>query len=456
MIADEIRALADEHCAAFRDQDPETITRIYADDVKKFDDKGGFTSGRAPIIAQWDARFGALEGTLEMKTLELAEMSAGDLVSEIGEWAMKVTLTRAVRGHGPILRRLSASTRRRAPDHLRVPAAMTAELDPRTDVPRLGLEAHLAELEDVGLTVIPPALAAPTALAQRLVDRLLELAADRNRGVVPDLVTGATHAFGADLAQVSNATGQWMYFLMADESEVFADAMLNPVVLALVEHLIGSDVLLSAAAGSLKGPGGPPLTLHCDQTIPGVPRALVCNVTYALSDYTLEGGALCFVPGSHRLMRQPAQAENFDTPGASGHEQLADDHHHRIEVLRRQAIEHGGGEFSVPPNVVPVEAEAGSIIVWHGNTWHGAFPRTVPGIRISLILYFCNPWLRPEEGYREQLPQAVLDRHDERFARLIGRDVHYGFAEEGPEYAPGAAFARARSRPNANTPRGLA
>jgi ketosteroid isomerase-like protein len=91
MIADEIKALADEHCAAFRAKDPAAITRIYAEDVKKFDDKGGLTVGRATLTAEWMARFPHLEGALGMKTVDLAEMTAGDLVAEIGEWTMDLT-----------------------------------------------------------------------------------------------------------------------------------------------------------------------------------------------------------------------------------------------------------------------------------------------------------------------------------------------------------------------------
>jgi ectoine hydroxylase-related dioxygenase (phytanoyl-CoA dioxygenase family) len=27
----------------------------------------------------------------------------------------------------------------------------------------------------------------------------------------------------------------------------------------------------------------------------------------------------------------------------------------------------------------PIEAPMGSLVVWNGNLWHGAFPRTEPG-----------------------------------------------------------------------------
>jgi hypothetical protein len=153
--------------------------------------------------------------------------------------------------------------------------------------------------------------------------------------------------------------------------------------------------------------------------------ALGCNVTYVLTDYSRENGGLCFVPGSHRLMRQPTAAENFtgDGPGL-------------VE----------------PPGVVPVEASAGSLIVWHGNTWHGSYPRIAPGLRIAVVLYFCNSSLRPHEAYRELLAQEVLDREPGELARVLGRDVPLGWGPGGPKHAPGGAFTRHRTqvRPDAD------
>ena len=57
-----------------------------------------------------------------------------------------------------------------------------------------------------------------------------------------------------------------------------------------------------------------------------------------LTPCTKDNGALAVVPGSHRLARQPMPGEGID-------------------------------------QAVPVEAEVGSLILWHGGTWHGAFRR---------------------------------------------------------------------------------
>jgi hypothetical protein len=55
-----------------------------------------------------------------------------------------------------------------------------------------------------------------------------------------------------------------------------------------------------------------------------------------------------------------------------------------------------------------------------------------------------------QESYRECISQEVLDRNNDEFAQLMGRDVWYGFTDEGPQYAPGVAFETHRKRKNAN------
>ncbi|HEX5263372.1 MAG TPA: hypothetical protein VFW13_07590, partial [Phenylobacterium sp.] len=81
----------------------------------------------------------------------------------------------------------------------------------------------------------------------------------------------------------------------------------------------------------------------------------------------------------------------------------------------------------------PVLAAPGSLIIWHGNLWHSALERTAPGLRLSILMYFAHPTVRPQETYRDSLPQTVLARHPNRFARLVGQDVLYGWQAEGPD-----------------------
>lgn len=258
-------------------------------------------------------------------------------------------------------------------------------------VRRLELADHIAELDVLGYTVVPPELVGPD-LGGRLRDAVLDVA-ERRTGTRPTLADeirfhDPSVPFGHNLA----------YLLF--EAEVFQEALLNPVVLTLVDHLVGENAVLSNCLAFIKGPGHDDLGLHCDNVYVPAPfpvHAQVCNATWLLTDYSRDDGALCFVPGSHHHGRHPGPGE-------------------------------GTGER------VAVDAPAGSLAFWHGNTWHGAFARRTPGVRINLINAFMRMSMRPQEPYRETVTKAQLDRHPPRFATLLGQHVGYGWRAEGPDY----------------------
>lgn len=279
----------------------------------------------------------------------------------------------------------------------------------------------LDQLHQWGLTVVPPAQAGTADLLPRVQDAVARLSASAREGIPADFAS-----IDSD-ARFSGPGGKQLFFLLG-EDPVFEELVLHPVVGTLVRALL-PDAIVSSVTATLKGPGRVPMPLHADQPIHPVGPALVCNVTLLLSDYDREGGALCFVPGSHRALRQPTLVENFHVPGM-GQAEL-------FEVLA------GGEDPGVvePARAWPVEAPAGSLVCWHGNTWHGAFARRSPGLRASVSLYWCSKWLRPQEAYREQLPADVLARGGVALAHVIGCDVVYGWGRDGPVTAP---FERAR------------
>jgi ectoine hydroxylase-related dioxygenase (phytanoyl-CoA dioxygenase family) len=255
----------------------------------------------------------------------------------------------------------------------------------------LGLESNLAELEAFGFTVIEGALDAD--LTTQLRDAIVRVAED---------FTG--HRLDVEGERSQAGTTYVPYLLFRDP--VFKRSVMNPGPLALITYLLGNHCVLSSLGCHLKGPGGPGLLLHSDQANgmpqPFPPASQTANCNYALTDYTEETGALAMVPGSHRHLRQPSRAE----VGLEG--------------------EHRN------PGVIAVEVPAGSAVIWHGASWHGSFPRKVPGLRINLSNYFMRPHLAVQERYAEFIPDGFLDGEDARLARLLGCEQGYGWREEGP------------------------
>ena len=255
------------------------------------------------------------------------------------------------------------------------------------------LQDNIVDLEMVGLTIIPPEKAAPPGFADRLREAFLRVVAERD-GHQPDLVGGETH---------KNAIiGNYDYLLFEDP--VFEELAVQPVPLTLADYLLGMGCIVNASAGIIKGPtefetpNDILLPLHSDNQMQPSPfprYAEVANVTWILSDYDKDNGALAYVPGSHTIARHPLKGEA---------DHLA----------------------------VPVEAPAGSVVVWHGNTWHGAYRRTAPGLRLSVGYLYSRPHIVPRQPFREDVTAEMLERNPARFAKLMGKHLMVGWRAEGP------------------------
>jgi hypothetical protein len=264
--------------------------------------------------------------------------------------------------------------------------------DPLVEIRSLGLEKNVLELEANGYTVVDPERVAPPGFAERLRTAILSVM--ERRGLPPP----KAEVPESELMTVGPNAHALHYMLLEDR--VFEEALMNPVALALITYLLGPNCVLSSSIAIVKGPSPMPVPLHHDTAYvpPPMPQyPLIVNATYALTDYTRANGALCFVPGSHRLGTAPP------------YEAVVDQERH-----------------------VPVETPAGSLIVWPGNTWHGAFARQAPGLRVSLALYCSRMFMRTQEEYRTAVSEEILARNPPRFAKLMGKHIMYGWKAEGP------------------------
>jgi hypothetical protein len=268
----------------------------------------------------------------------------------------------------------------------------------------LGLEQHVAELDAFGFTVLEPGHAAPVEWTDRLRDALLDVA-ERRTGVKHDIETGVHGVLDVEPAMKSQYS---LYFLLL-EDPIFQEAVLNPCALALQTYLLDFTCRLSSLTGFVKWQDesgyGPSLGLHQDSlvrhSIPVGKDSHTANCNWLLTDYTKENGALAVVPGSHRRT-------------------------HRPDVFKLEGVD----------EAIPIEAPAGSLVVFHGNLWHGAFPRTNPGLRLTLSAYYSRTYLQVNEDYRAAITDDVLARNPKRLAMLLGFGEPFGWTSaDGPRFS---------------------
>ena len=282
---------------------------------------------------------------------------------------------------------------------------MQTRLSPQ--IQELELEQFVLQLEVDGLCVVPPertGVAPETinAIAEQLLSEAQEVVGcefDLNEGPRAELTMSADENV---IAQFSGDRGEPTQFLVQQlcaRDRLFRDLAINPVGVALIRHLIGQNsTRFSSHNVFIKWQGefgyGQNLGLHCDQM--AVPRpwgrnALTANTNWCITDYSLDGGALAYVPGSHRRMEPPRFPE-------------------AVELA------------------VPVEAPAGSLIVFHGATWHGAFPRLTEGMRLSIANYFRHYMVLPQDDIKNLFPQELAeDCDDPAMFKFLA-----GFADEFP------------------------
>jgi hypothetical protein len=260
------------------------------------------------------------------------------------------------------------------------------------------LEHYITELETFGLTVIPPEKASPPGFIKRLKEATLQFI-EKHDGRAPDLETGLSHK--------NQILGDYHYLILHDP--VFQEMLCQPVATALLDYTLGESSIVHANSALCKGPHDElipgsdlVLPLHSDnQHLPGPFHSFAefANLTWALTDYSKDNGSLAWVPGSHLMCRHPLPGEG---------DALA----------------------------IPVEAPAGSIIFWHGNTWHGAFRRRNTGLRLSIGCIYSRPYIWPRHPLREDVTPEILAANPPRFAKFCGKHVMGNWRESGPTYTP--------------------
>jgi ectoine hydroxylase-related dioxygenase (phytanoyl-CoA dioxygenase family) len=227
---------------------------------------------------------------------------------------------------------------------------------------------------------------------------------------------------------------QWVGMLL-NKGEAFFQLIEHPLCMSLIEHLIGSDYLISCVDAQIQHPGAGTMPLHTDQwwmPLPQRPDApparpadarrntgtsldpspsrepiapiAAANVMWMISDFTEENGATRLVPGSHLSGRQP----DASVP-------------HRIAT-------------------VPAVGPAGTAFAFDARLWHAAAPNCTQASRYGITTVGCGPQFRPLENYTRGLRPEVLTRLSPATLKRLGFAAWSSYGHTGdPDAAVSAA-----------------
>jgi ectoine hydroxylase-related dioxygenase (phytanoyl-CoA dioxygenase family) len=188
-------------------------------------------------------------------------------------------------------------------------------------------------------------------------------------------------------------------------SEVFQRLAAHPRLVAVLQELLGPDLLLFRSTLMLKpAHHGSAHGLHQDSAYwPMEPPALV-TVSIALNDATAENGCIKVIPGSHRWGLQ-----EWGRIARDANEPLTD----RQDVDESEAVD--------------VPLRAGGAVLFHSLTVHGSGPNLSPKPRNTALYAYFPPTVR----YRA----AGGSPRERTFPVVCG----FGGAEEYTVTAAGAA-----------------
>ena len=175
-------------------------------------------------------------------------------------------------------------------DSLTTPRSDTLPPDAISDVllpvvEELGLVEHCRQLAREGWTVIEHA--ADPAFVARLRDRIL-----------------------------ADGTS----FMRLDKDPLYAEAALNPKVMAIAEFSVGRGFLLYGLTTTVRGQGAPAMHVHADQALVPAPfpdHNMMIVACWACDASTREGGGTLVVPGRCAVIRGTKRPPTCRAPSRS-------------------------------------------------------------------------------------------------------------------------------------------
>jgi hypothetical protein len=167
----------------------------------------------------------------------------------------------------------------------------------------------------------------------------------------------------------------------------------HPLVLGLADRVLRPNYLLSQVQVINILPGEAQQPLHHDDgfyPIPRPRRPLGVASIWAIDPFTEDNGATVVIPGSHLW------PDRAPTP---------EDERRLVTVV-------------MPP---------GSLLFFHGTTWHGGGANRTQAARLCVTAQYCEPWCRPQENFSLGVSRERARQCSEHVQRMLGYSVYPPF-----------------------------
>ena len=159
---------------------------------------------------------------------------------------------------------------------------------------------------------------------------------------------------------------------LINSSQVFAPFLVSPPLIAVIKALLGPLPRVTSASALVSYPGNEQGDWHTDwpysvefsdyMPTPYPDITMHLSTLWMLTPFNSMSGGTRIIPGSHRWGDSPNHREGFDP-------------------------------FSLHPDEVQVEGEAGSALVWDTRAWHAIASNRSGEPRVAIVARYIPWWL---------------------------------------------------------------
>lgn len=252
--------------------------------------------------------------------------------------------------------------------------------EPRRLPPGFDVSTQLARLHDDGFTVIDD------YMSKDQVERFRE-------GLKPylGLYRGRNSFEGLATERVYTLVGRGRVY-----EEIASDNRL----LAILDHLLAPNYLLSADHAICIYPGETAQALHFDDSFYPFPRprpAVSISVIGAIDTFTPKNGGTVLYRGSHQWSSE------------------------RIRAVR-EAVARGNMGVEATCRL-ELAMPAGALCVFQGTLLHGGGANRSTNPRLAFTNHYCEPWARPQENFFLSVPKEKVRAMSREMQILLGYEL---------------------------------
>jgi ectoine hydroxylase-related dioxygenase (phytanoyl-CoA dioxygenase family) len=175
------------------------------------------------------------------------------------------------------------------------------------------------------------------------------------------------------------------------KGEIFEQLVQHPVLLAIIESILGKDIILGGFSAHILYPGATRMGVHVDYPywamsapFPTQP-ILEIQVIWIIEDFTEDNGAPLFAADTQKLATKP-------------------------EIDRFEA------------NARKITGKAGSALISHGLCWHDTSVNQSDRPRVSLLGNYTPQYIHPLENNLFDFQPATLQRATPQLKKLLRHD----------------------------------